>query len=145
VNADAATRAWRRLRTLVLEQHDRRRDVCEALGMSFIKVKALRRVAEQPMSMRELADRLSIDRPYTTLVVDELERRGLVERTAHPDDRRSKIVTATSAGVEAAATAERILNEPPDAVSALDAADLAALDRITAALAEDQDLPEVAP
>jgi DNA-binding MarR family transcriptional regulator len=127
-------RAWRGIRTLVLDRYDRRRDVCDSLGMSFIRVKALRYVAETPLTMRELAARLAIDAPYTTLVVGDLERRGLVERTAHPTDRRSKIVTATPSGVAAARQAEDILNEPPEPVRELDADDIAALDRIVARL-----------
>lgn len=125
-----AAQVWHRMRTLVLEQHDRRHAVCEALGMSFIKIKALGYVARQPLSLTELTERLVTDRPYTTLVVDDLERRGLVERTVHPDDRRRKIVTATAAGVEAADRAHRILGEPPGPILTLSAAELTTLDRI---------------
>jgi DNA-binding MarR family transcriptional regulator len=125
-----AARVWQGMRALVLEQHDRRREVCEALDMSFIRIKALRRLAAEPMTLRELAARLASDPPYTTLVVDDLQRRGLVERSAHPTDRRSKIVTATPAGVKAAELAEAILGEPPAPVRDLDPADLATLDRI---------------
>jgi DNA-binding MarR family transcriptional regulator len=57
-----------------------------------------------------------------------------VERSAHPTDRRSKIVTATPAGLKAAELAEAILGEPPAPVRDLDPADLAALDRIIARL-----------
>jgi DNA-binding MarR family transcriptional regulator len=131
---EPAARVWRGMRALVLEHHDRRREVCEALDMSFIRTKALRRLAAEPMTMRELAARLATDAPYTTLVVDDLERRGLVERSAHPTDRRSKIVTATPAGLKAAELAEAILGEPPAPVRDLDPADLAALDRIIARL-----------
>ncbi|WP_338051702.1 MarR family transcriptional regulator [Pseudonocardia acidicola] len=131
----AATRVWQRMRALVLDQHDRRREVSETLGMSFIRAKALRQVVAEPMTMRELADRLNTDPPYVTVVVDDLERRGLVRRMAHPGDRRCKVVTATSAGADAAAVAERILGRPPQALRSLCAADLAELDRILAGLA----------
>ncbi|MFC4944155.1 MarR family winged helix-turn-helix transcriptional regulator [Pseudonocardia sp. GCM10023141] len=131
----AAARAWLGMRTLVFERYDRRHQVCAALGMSFIKVKALRRVAHAPLTMRELTEQLATDKPYTTLVVDDLERRGLVVRSVHPDDRRSKIVTVTPAGAVEAARADAILEAPPAALSALPAADLAALDRIIAVLA----------
>jgi DNA-binding MarR family transcriptional regulator len=134
MSGETAVRAWARMRSLVLDQHDRRREVCDALGMSFIKVKALYRVAERPMTMRELTETLSTDRPYTTLVVDDLVRRELAVREPHPDDRRSRVVTLTPAGREAAALALRILGEPPETVLALPPADLAALDRILARL-----------
>jgi DNA-binding MarR family transcriptional regulator len=137
--AELEARAWRGIRALVLDRYDRRREVCESLSMSFIRAKALRYLAEEPLTMRELAARLSIDAPYTTLVVDDLQRRGLVERSAHPTDRRSKIVTATPDGLAAARRAEDILNEPPDPVRQLDAADIEALDRIVARLLDTSD------
>ena len=136
MTAEESSRVWQRMRTLVLERHDTRRDVAAALGMSFIKVKALRQVAREPSTMRELTERLTIDGPYTTLVVDDLERRGLVERTVHPGDRRRRIVTATAAGREAAEVADRILNAPPAAFAGLDDAELGELDRLMAKLVE---------
>lgn len=138
MNADpadqVAARIWQGLRVLVFEQHDRRREVSRALDLSFVRVKALRRLAQRPMTMRELATELIIDPPYTTVVVADLERRGLVRRAVHPDDRRVKIVSTTPEGARAAELAERILGEPPAALAALAPADLAALDRIVATL-----------
>lgn len=131
---DAAARVWHGIRTLVFERNDRRKEACEALGMSFIRVKALRQLAAGPMTMSSLASHLLIDAPYASLVVTDLEKRGLVTRSGHPTDRRSKIVTATPDGVAAAGLAERILNEPPAPVMKLDPDDLAALDRIVAKL-----------
>ncbi|MCW2885422.1 MAG: hypothetical protein QOE54_7281 [Streptosporangiaceae bacterium] len=128
--ADTAARVWNGMRTLVLDLHDKRDEVCGALGMSFIRAKALRRLAKGPRTMRELAAELSTDAPYTTLVVQDLEKRGLVERTVHPGDRRAKIVTATAEGLAAAALAERILGEPPAPLLALTGTDLESLDRI---------------
>ncbi|MFG1806196.1 MarR family winged helix-turn-helix transcriptional regulator [Streptomyces sp. NPDC049040] len=136
---EAAERVWRNLRALVLERNERRKEVAEALGMSFFRVKALRRIAARPSRMSELATELSSDRPYLTLLVDDLEKRGLVERNQHPTDRRCKIVSATAAGLATAARANAILGTPPPALLELSAADLAALDRITTALAA---LPE---
>ncbi|MFL6077817.1 MAG: MarR family winged helix-turn-helix transcriptional regulator [Mycobacteriales bacterium] len=127
---ELATRAWEGMRALVLEHHDRRKDVTEALDMSFIRAKALTKLAARPMTMRQLGTRLAIDPPYTTVVVDDLERRGLVARTVHPDDRRSKLVTVTPAGAAAAEVAERILNAPPAPLCDLEPGDLAALARI---------------
>jgi len=123
------------MRTLVLDLDDRRREVCDALGMSFIRVKALRRLAAGPMTMRQLAERLTIDAPYTTLVIDDLERRGLVARTVNPDDRRSRLVTVTEAGKATAERSERILDRPPPQLAELDPADLAVLERVISDLA----------
>jgi DNA-binding MarR family transcriptional regulator len=129
-----AQRIWVGMRTLVLDVEDRRREVAEALSMSFVRSKALRKLLEGPVTMRGLAEKLGTDPPYTTLIVDDLERQGLVERNVNPDDRRSKLVTVTEAGRAAAQAAERILDRPPVRLVGLPAGDLAALDRIVARL-----------
>ncbi|MCL2554358.1 MAG: MarR family transcriptional regulator [Actinomycetia bacterium] len=134
---DPAERVWRRLRALVLEQNERRKETADALGMSFFRAKALRRIALRPSRMSELASVLGTDRPYLTLVVDDLVKRGLVERNPDPSDRRGKIVTVTADGAAAAARADAILSTPPPALLGLPAEDLAALDRITSALVVD--------
>jgi DNA-binding MarR family transcriptional regulator len=122
------------MRTLVLERNDRRGEVSGQLGMSFIRIKAVGKLANAPMSMRELAALLAVDAPYTTVVVDDLESRGLVERRPDPDDRRRKIVAATAAGRRLARRAERLLDKPPAALAALPPDDLAHLDRIMQAM-----------
>jgi DNA-binding MarR family transcriptional regulator len=53
---------------------------------------------EQSISMRELAQRLQSDPSSITGLVDRLEARGLVERRAHPRDRRIKGLALTPAG-----------------------------------------------
>ena len=68
----------------------------EALGLSFARMRALRRLAAQPHTLRELAEQLEADPPYVTLIVDDLEERGLVQRTPHPEDRRAKLVQLTA-------------------------------------------------
>lgn len=60
--------------------------------------------AESP-TQRELSRQLALDPSQIVAIVDTLEKRGLVERRAHPRDRRSKIVVATEAGRELAAKA----------------------------------------
>ena len=127
----AAERAvWRTMRALVLDRFDRRREVVDELDMSFVRVKALRHVAARPTPMAELVTALGTDRPYTTIVVDDLERRGYVTRAPHPDDRRAKIVSATPAGRRAARRAASILERPPAAVRKLSDEDLAELHRL---------------
>jgi DNA-binding MarR family transcriptional regulator len=110
----------------------RRREVNEGTGLSFGKTRALRRIAKQPMSMRELASLLGVDPPNLTPVVDDLEQAGLVERTPHPTDRRVKLVVATRAGAAVAAQAEEILARPPAGLCQLPAKDLKDLVRILA-------------
>jgi len=97
-------------------------------------VKVLRRLAAGPLNQRCLADALHIDKAYTTVLVDDLERRGLVARAPHPGDRRAKLVTLTPAGQDAVRRSEEILGAPPPVLAALDSADLATLERIVAVL-----------
>jgi len=125
-DTDLARRAWRAMSDIVLD-HDRKAAVSEALGLSWARVRALRQLATQPHTPRALAQRLAADPPYVTLIVDDLEERGLAQRTPHPDDRRAKLVELTDAGRAAAARADAILDEPPAALRDVPAEDLAAL------------------
>ena len=122
-DADLARRAWRALSEIALD-HDRKAAVSDALGVSWTRVLALRRLAAEPMTQRALAERLVADPPYVTLIVDDLEARGLARRTPHPTDRRAKLVTLTAAGRAAAARADAILFDPPAALRGVPAADL---------------------
>jgi DNA-binding MarR family transcriptional regulator len=125
---------WLALRELVLERHDRRAEVAQILGMSFLRAKALRMLVEVPMTMRELAAELATDASYVTVVVDDLEEWGLVIRSSHPEDRRVKTVATTAAGRRIARRAEKILSAPPAPMATLSRADLAALKRIVGQL-----------
>jgi len=58
-------------------------------------------VLRRPMSMRALAELLGCDASNITGIVDRLETRGLVRRTADPADRRIKNVVLTDEGAEA--------------------------------------------
>jgi DNA-binding MarR family transcriptional regulator len=112
---------------------ERRREVADATGLSFVKVKALRRLTGVALSQRALAAALTTDPPYVTVVVRDLERRGLVTRRPSPDDRRVRLVSVTPAGRAVARQAERILDRPPDWLASLTAAERAVLARALAA------------
>ena len=114
---------------LVLD-NNRRREVSDALGMSFGRARAVRRLARKPMSMGELAAALGIDPPNATVVVDDLESQGLVRRRPHPTDRRAKVVEATPKGKALARRADMILATPPPALGELGADELETLRRI---------------
>jgi DNA-binding MarR family transcriptional regulator len=129
-----AAHAWQAMRTLMFDLNDSRNEVSDTLGMSFFRAKALMKLADGPLTMRELVAKLASDAPYTSVVVDDLERRGLVERSVHPGDRRVKVVSLTAAGRESAVIATEIQNRPPAVLNALSANDLAILDRILTAL-----------
>jgi DNA-binding MarR family transcriptional regulator len=51
-----------------------------------------------PLSQREAARRLGVDRTTMVALVDGLERKGLVERRPHPADRRKNTVALTAIG-----------------------------------------------
>ena len=89
------------LSDLVLD-NQRRREVSDALGISFGRARTVRRLARKPMSMSELAAALGIDPPNATAVVDDLEALKLVRRRPHPTDRRAKLVEATRKGKDMA-------------------------------------------
>jgi DNA-binding MarR family transcriptional regulator len=120
---DAAREVWLLMSDLVLD-NERRRDVADAVGMSFGRARTIRRLARRAMSMSELADALGIDRSNATVVVDDLEAQGFVRRRPHPTDRRAKLVEATAKGKRLARRAEAILATPPPAITALSAEDL---------------------
>jgi len=120
---------------LVLENM-RRREVTDAVGLSFGRTRAIRRLAKQPMSMRELADALVIDPPNATTLVDDLERQGLVTRGPHPTDRRAKRVELTKKGMALARKANDILASPPAGLSRLPPEDLETLRRILTAITQ---------
>jgi DNA-binding MarR family transcriptional regulator len=133
---DPATSAWESMRKLVLDLHDRRIAVSEAIGMSYLRAKALRFLTAGPLPMRDLAAALVTDAPYVTVIVDDLEQRGLVEREVNPSDRRSKLVRITPAGRAVAREASEIQSAPPAALSSLNDEELDALDRILRRLVE---------
>ncbi|MEA2172254.1 MAG: hypothetical protein QOF76_5554 [Solirubrobacteraceae bacterium] len=129
--SDTAREVWSLMSDLVLD-NQRRREVADAVGISFGRMRAVRRLAHRPMSMREFADAMGIDPPNATTVVDDLEALGLVARRPHPTDRRAKLVEATRKGKGLARRADAILGTPPPQLAALSASDLDALREILA-------------
>jgi DNA-binding MarR family transcriptional regulator len=126
---DTAGEVWLLMSDLVLD-NERRREVADALGMSFGRARTVRRLARRPMSMGELAAALGIDPPNATTVVSDLEALGLVTRRPHPTDGRAKIVEATRKGKELARRADAILATPPPALAAASEEDLETLREI---------------
>ncbi|QMU80283.1 MarR family transcriptional regulator [Streptacidiphilus sp. PB12-B1b] len=98
-----------------------------ALGRGSGRVKALLALADGPLSLARLAQAASLDPPYTTLIVNELQALGLVSRADDEGDRRRKLVTLTGPGREAVGTAQGIIARPPAALRALPAEDLTEL------------------
>jgi DNA-binding MarR family transcriptional regulator len=130
-----AERAWQILVALVMDSRgDWRRQVSEATGLPFSRVRALKRLRDQPRTLSELAIEMGTDAPAATVIVNDLEARGLVERRPHPDNRRAKLVSLTAEGRKVIALVRKIVDRPPPALARLPAQDLAQLRRIAEAL-----------
>jgi MarR family transcriptional regulator, lower aerobic nicotinate degradation pathway regulator len=87
----------------------------ETVGLSAREFLVLAFATTEPLSQQEIARRLGIDPTVLVGVVDELERRGLVERRRDPDDRRRYHLAVTESGVELLAKAERTATEATQA------------------------------
>lgn len=68
-------------------------------------------IDEDGSRLTALADRSGLTKQAIGEVVTDLERRGYVERTADPDDRRAKIIRLTERGVAGRQAATRILGD----------------------------------
>jgi DNA-binding MarR family transcriptional regulator len=125
-----ADRSWRLLVELVMETRaEWRRKVSEATGLPFSRARALWRLERGPRSLSELAQDMGVDAPAATVLINELEARGLVKREVHPTDRRAKQVSLTAAGRRALAVVASITDQPPPALTGLPESELAALRR----------------
>src|SRR3954451_5044711 len=78
-----------------IADHVRERAV--TLGLTAAQATALREMTG-PMSMRELAERMSCEPSNATFVVDKLEKPCLIERRPHPTDRSSRHLVLTADG-----------------------------------------------
>lgn len=87
---------------------------------------------------RELAEELGCTARNVTILIDQLEEAGLVERSAHPKDRRATCVSLTGKGTDLAhwfsqekeRTAQNLLESAPSR-------DIAGFMRITALFLND--------
>jgi DNA-binding MarR family transcriptional regulator len=119
-----------------VESHHPRKELQEILGLGrgLGRVKTILKLVSGPATLRDIAEFLGVDAPYATVIVNKLEDVGFVERTAHPDDDRRKLVQLTPAGREAARLADRIYARPPKALASLAPGDIANLEVLLAKL-----------
>ncbi|MGC4999687.1 MULTISPECIES: MarR family winged helix-turn-helix transcriptional regulator [unclassified Streptomyces] len=59
-------------------------------------------MADRPLRIGEIAERMQVVGPHVTRQVQGLERRGLVRRVADPHDRRASLIEPTPEGARAA-------------------------------------------
>jgi DNA-binding MarR family transcriptional regulator len=67
----------------------------------------LRALGAQPMTVSELADRLEISKQGAGQLVDDMERRGYLERRPDPTDGRARLLHLSEHGRAALAAARR--------------------------------------
>jgi DNA-binding MarR family transcriptional regulator len=124
-------RAWQRLVALVMDSRwDWRRKMSEAAGLPFSRVRALDRLRRGPLTLRALADVIGTDPPATTVIVNDLEARGLVVRETHPEDKRAKVVSLTAEGRRVVRAARAVTDKAPAVFDALTDEDVVELVRI---------------
>jgi len=122
---------------LVIDNRDAwKRAVVEQSGLPFSRIRVLKRLSRQSMTVKQLAHAATMDAPATTVAVNYLEDLGLVVRETDPTNRRCKVVSLTDAGREVLAKIDAVEDPAPDALATLDPVDLktlmAILDRVAA-------------
>ncbi len=119
--APTGTELWFAMNSLVRDHAGESRTRIEAhIDLPFSRFRALRRIAVRDLTQTDLARRLGIDAPATSVIVNDLVDRGLVAREPHPTDRRFKIVTVTEQGRR---IVDGVVADPtvaPDMFAALD-------------------------
>jgi len=75
--------------------------IFEELDLSLTQVKALVALSHDELSVKDLAERLSLSLPGASRAVDALVSRGLIDRREDPEDRRQKRLRCTASGLEA--------------------------------------------
>lgn len=127
---------WRTMASLVFDNRDSwKRAVVEAAGLPFSRVRLLRRLSRQSMTVKELAHAATIDAPAATVAINDLEARGLVVREMNPTNRRCKTVSLTEEGRALVERIDAVDDPAPDILATLGTDDLRALGALLAKLA----------
>src|SRR5215471_10043582 len=123
-----ACEAWELLFDLLMRQRTRLPQVAAEFELSEPQCHVLRLVEPGAgVPMRTVVERLGCDASNVTGIVDRLEARGLVQRTACPHDRRVRMVRLTPRGAQIRARIVARMAEPPEPIAGLPPDDLAAL------------------
>ena len=132
-----ADEVWRAMAAAVIDNRDSwKRAVIEETGLPFSRIRILRRLARQPMTVKQVAEAATVDAPAATVAVNDLEDRGLVVREIDPTNRRCKVVSLTDAGREMVRAIDDIDDPAPQALASLSDGDLKALRAIIDKLAK---------
>ena len=132
-----ADEVWRAMASLVHDNRDGwKRAVVEASGLPFSRIRILKRLSRQPMTVKQVARAATIDAPAATVAVNDLEDRGLVVRETDPTNRRCKVVSLTDAGREMVRKIDKVDDPAPMALASLDDIQLKELKAIIDLLAK---------
>jgi DNA-binding MarR family transcriptional regulator len=117
-------------------------EVVAKLGVTPADVGLLRMIAAQPgRSQRSLAEEMGVVPSRVVVLIDALERRGLVERRREAQDRRNHALHLTAAGTEIMAAVRRLRPAHEEAMTAgLDAAQRVQLAELLGIIADQQGL-----
>jgi DNA-binding MarR family transcriptional regulator len=111
---------WRAMAALVIDNRDSwKRAVVEQTGLPFSRIRILKRLHRQPMTVKQVAQAATIDAPAATVAVNDLEDRGLVVRETDPANRRCKVVSLTDAGRDVVRKIDAIHDPAPEVLAAL--------------------------
>ena len=132
-----ADEVWRAIAALVFDNSDRwKRSVVEQSGLPFSRIRILKRLANRPMTVNQVAQAATCDAPAATVAINDRENRGLAVRETDPTNRRSKLVSLTDAGRDVVAKIDAVDDPAPDSLTALDDAELRGLQAIIDKLAK---------
>src|SRR5262245_23475474 len=112
------------------------------LGLTPPDAGILRILGSEPgMTQRELADRLGIFPSRLVLLLDDMSRRGLLERHASANDRRSHALRLTASGTAQLEAIGRVAREhQQDLCASLSEAERTRLQELLERIAEQQNL-----
>jgi DNA-binding MarR family transcriptional regulator len=123
-----ADNVWRAMAALVIDNRDSwRRAVVEQTGLPFSRIRILKRLNRQPMTVKQVAQAATIDAPAATVAVNDLEARGLVVRETDPANRRCKVVSLTDAGRDVVRQIDALPDPAPEVLASLSDDELKAL------------------
>ena len=79
--------------------------------VTLAQARLLQRVASEGSRLTDLAAQAQVTKQTAGFLVDQLERRGYVERTPDPSDGRARLVRPAARGLAAAALAAPVVAE----------------------------------
>ncbi|HEX4894654.1 MAG TPA: MarR family transcriptional regulator [Hyphomicrobiaceae bacterium] len=77
-------------------------EACAGDSLNHLEFGTLGALQREPhLDQISLAERIGVDRTNIGLIIDQLEKKGFVQRSVNPDDRRSRIIQVMPEGVAA--------------------------------------------